>query len=323
MRARLAAFARLSRFKFLAGGFTGGVFGTMLAGFEGGRIDWPTYVVAQSTITALHLMTHYANEYYDRYADGRTPRTPYSGGSGVLRTGCLAPKVALYAALICAAAGAVGALALWFVVRQPIAALAAITIGVLAWSYSAPPVRFCARGLGEVATALIVGMLVPLCAFAAQRGWPDAFAALNTLPGAAAMFAMMLAVEYPDLAADTATGKRNLVVRLGAKGSKPLALAAIVTVYLAVAAVFAAGAPPAYGILESLSLPLSIGFVRTLLRHCEGDPSGDEALAGKGVALLFLVTFYGALAYGTVVPLHAGAAENTETNRHMVAVEGM
>jgi len=323
MRTRLAAFARLTRFKFLAGGIAGGAFGTLLAGFEGGQIDWRTYLVAQSTITALHLMTHYANEYFDRAVDGRVPSTPYSGGSGALGSGQLAPSVALYAALVCAAAGGFGALALWFVVRQPSAAVVALAIGVLAWLYSAPPVRLCARGFGEAATALIVGMLVPLCALAAQRGWPDAFAVLTTLPGTAAMFAMMLAVEYPDLAADTATGKRNLVVRMGVAASKALALAAIVAVYLAIAAGLAAGAPRVYGILEALSLPLGFGYARTLLQRAEGDPSADEVLAGQGVALFFLVTFYGALAYATVVPEHAGARGGTETNRRSAAVQGM
>ncbi|MBD5654058.1 MAG: prenyltransferase, partial [Candidatus Eremiobacteraeota bacterium] len=214
MGLRLAAFARLSRLKFLVGGFAGGALGTLVAAYDGRGIVWTAYAAAQATISAFHLMTHYANEYFDRDADGFGFRTPYSGGSGVLLDGTLPPIVALRAAQICAAAGVAGTAVLGLVVREPASVALALAIGVLAWCYSAPPARLLARGLGEGTTALVVAVLVPLCAYAAQRGVPSVFAIVMTLPGACAMIAMMLAVEYPDIAADIAAGKRNLLVRL-------------------------------------------------------------------------------------------------------------
>ena len=108
MSARLRAFVRLSRLKFLAGGVIGGGFGTAMAGYERGSIVWLDYALAQLTITAFHLMTHYANDYFDRHADARSVPTPYSGGSGVLVEGLLAPAVALRAALVAAAFGVAG-----------------------------------------------------------------------------------------------------------------------------------------------------------------------------------------------------------------------
>ena len=90
-----------------------------------------------------------------------------------------------------------------------------LAIGGLAWAYSAPPLRLLARGLGELDTVAVVALLVPLAGYAAFAHALGAHAWMATIPGACAMFAMMLAVEIPDVAVDKASGKRNLVVRWG------------------------------------------------------------------------------------------------------------
>lgn len=288
---------RLSRLKFLAGGFVGGAFGTAMAVAATGHFAPPAYAWAQATITAFHLMTHYANDYFDRAADARATRTAYSGGSGALVDGSLAPPVALVAALVCAAGGMVGVIALATVARAPLAAAFGVSIALGAWIYSAPPLRLLGRGLGELDTALVVAVLVPLCAYGAQGAALDARAIASTLPGAAAMFAMMLAVEFPDIAADAAGGKRNLVVRFGAGAGSRLGIAATAATYGAVLVALVAGAPAVFAGFEGLTLPVGIGYARALSRRHSANRIGDEALAARGVAFFFVVTFFGMLAY--------------------------
>ena len=296
MPAPLLALIRLARLKFLAGGLAGGALGTAVAAYETGRADWSAYALAQLAISSFHLMTQFANDYFDRECDALATPTPYSGGSGVLVSGALPPRAALLAALACAAAGGIASVALMATGRG-LAAGTAAAIAVLAWSYSAPPLRLLARGFGEADTALVVAVLVPLCAYAAQRHAFDVRAVASTLPAAAAMLAMMLAVEYPDLAADAAGGKRNLVVRLGPEGAKPLAIAASTAVYLGVGLALALGAPPGFALLEALTLPVAIGYARAVRARPGGDPAADEALAARGVAFFFLVAALGALGY--------------------------
>lgn len=293
----LGAFLRLSRPKFLAGGIAGGALGTALAAFESGTLDWRAYALAQLTICSFHLMTQYANEYFDREADALAVRTPFSGGSGALVDGSVAPVVALRAALVCASAGVLGTIALLWWADRPLAAALAVAIGVLAWSYSAPPLRLLARGLGEADTALIVAVLVPLCAFAAGGRTVDARAFASTMPAAAAMFAMMLAVEFPDAAADAAGGKRNLLVRFGPRTAVRLGILAIAAVYAAAAAAVAFGAPPAFGLAIAASLPLGVGNARALRERARPEFAADAALAARGVAFFFVVAAFGALAY--------------------------
>ena len=306
MLAAVLAFVRLSRLKFLAGGLVGGALGTAIAVTIGARFHVAAYALAQLTITAFHLMTHYTNDYFDRAADVRSVRTPYSGGSGALVDGSLAPRVALIAGIVCATIGFAGALSLAVDVRAPIATGLAVAIGVFAWAYSAPPTRLLARGLGEVDTALVVAVLVPLCAFAAQRPPLGSFgvALATTLPAAAAIFAMMLAVEYPDLASDALGGKRNLVVRVGPRRARAFGLAAVIATYVAVGIAIVSGAPPALAIVEATSVPLGIGLARKFAaRTASHDHDDDEDLAGNGVAFFFVVALNALLAY--LAGLHA------------------
>jgi 1,4-dihydroxy-2-naphthoate polyprenyltransferase len=292
---RFLAFLRLSRLKFLAGGIVGGALGGAVAAYETGRFAWPPFLLAQATVVAFHLMTHYANDYYDRAADEHAARTPFSGGSGALVDGSLPAWIGLAAALACAALGIAGCSALALLGLGLAAGLSG-AIGILAWGYSAPPVRLLARGLGEIDGTLVVAILVPLCTYASQTGKLSPLALATTLPGGAAMFAMMLAVEYPDLGVDTASGKRNLIVRLGERGVLPILVGACAAIYAGVLLALLAGAPPALAILELLTLPLAWEFARAVPRR-SNQTRADEAIAGRGVALFFVVSFFALLAF--------------------------
>lgn len=318
MPSALAAFVRLSRLKFLVGGFAGGAFGTALAAYATGRLELRAYAYAQATITAFHLMTHYANDYFDRACDARSRRTPYSGGSGVLVEGSLAPAVALRAALVCAGIGLVGIVALATNAHVAAGALG-LAIALGAWAYSAPPLRLLARGLGEIDTAIVVAMLVPLCAYTAQGAPLDLRAFASTLPGAAAMLAMMLAVEYPDLASDAVGGKRNLVVRLGPRAAAKLGLGFAAAVYAAGGLATLAGAPPRFFLCEVLTLPIALGYARALAAWRATEPSTSELLAARGVRFFFVVTLAATLAYA--LPLVPGiGARETNGFPHAVTV---
>ncbi len=303
----------------------GGALGTAVAAYESGAVDWRAYAVAQLTISAFHLMTQLSNEYYDRAADALAVRTPFSGGSGALVDGSLQPAVALRTAMACALAGAAGTVLLWLVIGAPVAAVLAAAIALLAWSYSAPPMRLLARGLGELDTVLVVGILVPLCAYAAQRDAVDARMLAATLPGAAAMFAMMLAVEFPDLAADTVSGKRNLLVRFGAAAGARLGSAAVIAVYAGAVVALLAGAPAGAALALAATVPLAIAYLRVIRPHGRGENVDLERLAGSGVAFFFVVTAYVALAFGAsaglrspVTAFEGGASAETNFGVSMV-----
>ncbi|GAC1414287.1 MAG: hypothetical protein NVSMB5_02180 [Candidatus Velthaea sp.] len=286
-----AAFLRLSRLKFLVGGILGFGFGAAIAAFEGFPVSLRLYAAGQVLVSAFHLMVHYANDYFDRESDARTVRTPFSGGSGTLVDGSLAPGVAFNAALACAAAGLAATLAFALAGNTAVALLGA-TIGMLAWSYSAPPVRLLARGLGELDTALVVGMLVPLTGYAVFAHRVDARAVGAAIAPACAMFAMMIAVEWPDVAADTATGKNNLIVRWG-RARAVRAAGAAVALAVAGGTFWAITARLPCGLLGlALLLP-----GRSLMLALGKEAAAPAAIAARGVAFFLTSLVFGILAY--------------------------
>jgi 1,4-dihydroxy-2-naphthoate octaprenyltransferase len=293
---KLLAFVRLARLKFLIGGFSGGALGTAIAAYEMRSIDWAAYALAQVAITGAHLMTQFANEYYDRESDALTTRTPYSGGSGVLVAGELAPIVALRAALACLVVSACGIFAL-LATGHVLAASLGIAIIAFAWAYSAPPIRLLARGLGELDTVFVVAILVPLCAFAAQTDALDLRAFASTLPGALAMFVMMLCVQLPDVAADAATGKRNLVVRLGTPRIMRLARFSLVAFFAVIVISRLLGSPVAFVVIELVASVQIYWLTRAFIASDSGAPATMRALAERGVIFFGSVSIVGALGY--------------------------
>jgi 1,4-dihydroxy-2-naphthoate octaprenyltransferase len=255
----LSAFVRLARLPFLFGGFAAFALGAMVARYDHWAFGLGTYLWGQLLVTSFHLMVHFANDYFDQESDALTARTAWSGGSGVLAANELPPRVALIAALACAGMGTI-AIVHALVRGNVTLALIGVGIAVLAWCYSAPPVRLLARGLGELDTIAVVALLVPLAGYATFARAVDTHALVATIPGICAMFAMMISVEIPDAAADTATGKRNLVVRWGAGYAiivaKTFAMFAVLLLFLVMSAAFA---PPALAYAVILA-PAAIAF---------------------------------------------------------------
>ncbi len=229
----ISSFVRLSRLHFLYGGFAGVALGAAAAHSEGVTFSVARYLLAQAIVTAFHLMVHYSNDYFDQESDREAKRTAFSGGSGMLVDGSLSPIVALRAAVICAIAG-LGCCALAAIVGLFTLAGIGVLIAILAWAYSAPPLRLLARGIGEFDAALVVAILVPLAGYSALTGRLSTFALVATIPGAVAMLAMMLCAEIPDVEADRRAGKRNLVVRIGISRARIVAGSASVATLMAI-----------------------------------------------------------------------------------------
>jgi 1,4-dihydroxy-2-naphthoate octaprenyltransferase len=283
---RLIAFVRLGRPQFLVGGFVLYGLGGALAVASGADFDPWRYAWGQLVVTATQLMTHYANDYFDLEAD-RANRTPtrWSGGSRILPDGALAPVVALRASRVLLVIAAGAAVVTARRVGLGALLLSAAMIG-LAWGYSAPPLRLCARGLGELTTALVVTLLVPLFGYDLQAGAlaaPIFFAA--ALP-CALQFAMLLAIELPDAAGDAAVGKRTLVVRLGALPAARLYAATTLAAFGALPLLARAGLAARVTAAPVLLAPIAIWQSVRVVRGAYGDSARWGSVAFWAVALL-------------------------------------
>jgi 1,4-dihydroxy-2-naphthoate octaprenyltransferase len=295
LAARLIAFVKLGRPLFLVGGFVLYALGAALAVAAGGaaergavEIDWRRYLVGQLVVTLMQLATHYSNDYFDLEAD-RANATPtrWSGGSRVLLAGALQPRVALVTALVLSAGALLAAVALASSAREARLVLPlALAMLVLSWAYSAPPARLCARGLGELTTAVVVTLLVPLYGFYLQARAVHPVLLLGVLPPAGLQFAMLLAIEFPDAAGDAAEGKRTLVVGLGPDRAARLYVAVVAACFLSLPALAWAGLPVTVAAAGALPAPIAAWQAARVARGAYRDPARWESLAFVSVALL-------------------------------------
>jgi len=284
----IRTFIRLGRFHFLVGGFVLHSLGVAAALYDGAALDICALAWGQLAVTATQLMTHFANEYFDLEAD-RANHTPtrWSGGSRVLPDGHLAPKTALITARILALVAVVAALVLALVVRPGLVTLALLLLCiVLAWEYSAPPLQLHSRGLGELTTALLVPGLTPLIGYYLQSGRLSSLPILAAFPLCCLQFAMLLAIEFPDEAGDSATGKRTLVVRLGMARAARLWLLGLLAAYASLPLVIWAGLPQPVGIAVLCGLPFALWQAWRIGRGAWANPAQWNSLALWSIVLL-------------------------------------
>jgi len=144
-------------------------------------------------------------------------RSPFSGGKRVLVDGLLSEAQIWQLARVFY--GIAIACGLVIVIYRdwrtlPLAGLA------LAWFYHAGPLKLSYRGYGEIAVALCCGPMIAGGAYLVQTGELTGDLFLTSMALGLMVTNFLWINEFPDFAADTACGKRNLVVQLGISRAK-------------------------------------------------------------------------------------------------------
>ena len=193
-------------------------------------------------------------------------KNPFSGGSGVLTSGIIQPKQALivifslyFFALLCAIylAVEVGIISLWIAILG-----AAVSI-----FYTARPLRFAYRGIGELMMFIGYGLVLTAWAyFVHSTQLNGEILLIGAIPGLL-MWAMILINEIPDYQEDRAANKKNIVYRLGPRNTKNLFIASLVVLYFYILVLLVAGVLPLACALAFLGLPLAVVASRVAHRY--------------------------------------------------------
>jgi len=224
----------LGRFRFLASGALYFGLGALLALRWGAPWDPARLLLGYAVFGCGHLSLNYSNEYYDREADRHGVSGAFSGGTAILRTRPeLAPAVHRIALSLIAASLAL-ALLFQYLYRPAPWFILFITAGnLLGWYYSAPPLSLSYRGLGEVATVVGAGFMMPATGYLVVKGTLDPAFLLFSLPLLPLGYFFILTVELPDMEGDRAGGKRTAVVRMGRGAAlRSIAVAGLVATLL-------------------------------------------------------------------------------------------
>jgi 1,4-dihydroxy-2-naphthoate octaprenyltransferase len=140
-----------------------------------------------------------------------------------------------------------------------------------AFFYTAPPIKFGYRGLGEVAQLLCFGPGIGLGAYYVQTQRVSWEAFWGTLPFGIMLFSMITINEIPDYFEDRKGGKRNLVVRLGRERGVWLFIISLLSAYGVIAAGVILGRIPSLGLISLLTLPVAYKTV-VILRTYYQEP---------------------------------------------------
>jgi 1,4-dihydroxy-2-naphthoate octaprenyltransferase len=197
--------------------------GTAWAATAYDRFDPLLFALALAATALAHAATNVYNDIGDDLigADaGNDERLyPYTGGSRFIQTGLMSraqmSRLAIGLAALALLLGAMLTL-----LRGPGVVLlgaAGLALGLL---YSLPRVQLSARGVGELAVAIGLGVLPVLGAVWLQAGAIDVGAMLVCVPVSAWVAAIIVINEVPDIESDRRAGKRTLVVRWGVGGAR-------------------------------------------------------------------------------------------------------
>ncbi len=216
-----------------------------------GHFDPLPFLLAMVATLCVHAGANVLNDVgddaggTDRCNDDRI--YPYTGGSQFIQSGIMSARSMARLGLSLLAVAAVAGLLLLLLKGPTILwfGLAGVLLAVL---YSLGPIRLSSIGLGEIAVGMAFGVIPIVGAAWLQSGIIDVDAVLFSLPISAWVTAILLINEVPDIAADAATGKKTLPVRLGLPATSLLyaaihVAAAAVVVWLTVAGTLPVAAP--------------------------------------------------------------------------------
>ena len=134
-------------------------------------IHWGLVALTLLALALTHAGANVLNDYYDNLNNTDNLNTdrvfPFTGGSRFIQNRIITPE-ALYhwgIGLLVSACVLGLILSYWGGWRLLMVGLGGLILG---WGYSAPPLRFNSRGLGELAVALGFGVLTPLGAWLVQ-----------------------------------------------------------------------------------------------------------------------------------------------------------
>ena len=285
------AVIRLGRPLFLVGGLVFFGLGAIMAHATGYSLSWPRYFAGQAVVTSVQLMTHYANDYFDFEADvANCSPTRWSGGSRVLPLRQVSRSVALYAAVTCVGCAVASMLVVHALGAGVNVWSLMLAMSLLAWSYSAPPMRLNSRGWGELVAAVVVAALVPFLGFAVQVGSVTTLALLAVLPLLLVQFVMLLVLDVPDRQGDATVGKSTLVVRLGVDSAALLHNVALLGAYALLPVLLEFGLPHTVAFSFACTAPLALFQVFAVARGRLHDSRRWEVLALCAVALVLVGT---------------------------------
>ncbi|HPL62479.1 MAG TPA: prenyltransferase [Syntrophales bacterium] len=267
--------------------------GTLLAAAEG-PVSWFWFAMVALGIVFFHASANLLNDYFDtRYGVDQQDSPTAKYRPQPILSGMLTPRETLAEAVILLiAAAAIGFAAA--ALRSPHVLWIGI-IGLLTTVfYTAGPVKFKYRALGELAVFLMWGPLMIEGAYAVQHNAISMKAFYISVPFGVLVALVLFANNMRDIAYDSRHNVKTVSIMLGTEKSFILFAGLIVLAYAYVLVMIATGMMSPWGLLIFISLPKAVSLLKSFKARV---PDGADALTAQfdtvfGI-LLMLAIFLG------------------------------
>lgn len=201
--------------------------GYLLALNGGADFGLEKFVFGYSILGSAQLSVSFSNDYFDRQADVESIKTAFSGGSKILVEHPELEQPALKIAVFLLGFSIVGSAVFTVVFHFPFwFFIFGLCGGLIGWFYTAPPLKFAYRGLGETVTMLVIGFFIPGMGYFVASGSLDFLFYVFVFPLVCYGLFFILTVELPDVECDTIAQKRNIPVKWGMKAGKRISVLA-------------------------------------------------------------------------------------------------
>lgn len=263
--------------------------GSALA-FLDGAFAWPIYLLTLLAMVATHGATNLINDYYDVRSgvDDPDASTAQYRPHPLLEGKLEQRHVRTAAWLLYGLAGIIG---IYLAAARGWMILPIGLIGLLASVlYTAPPVKYKHRALGEIGVLIMWGPLMVEGAYYVQHGVLSVQAFWVSLPFGVLVALVLLINNVRDIDNDRGKGVTTLPVLIGRKKGLALYLILIVVAFLCVVGMAWWGPLQAWSFLVLISLPLAVQLFRKMIRNIPSDADAQTAKLDTVFGVLLVVS---------------------------------
>ncbi|MCL4385043.1 MAG: prenyltransferase [Cyanobacteria bacterium] len=209
---------KIARFQFAIPCFLIYSAGSLFAVLSGASFILVKFLLGYSMLFSAQIAIQYSNDYFDYEADKYGSRTMFSGGSGILYENPELRNTAKVTAVILICISILLALIFTIIFKfSPVLIVLIIVTNFVVWFYTAPPIKFAYRRLGELCIIFSAGFILPLTGFFTLKGYLSRELFIFVIPFLIYGFTFGLSVELPDFEADLLAEKRNIISVFGRK----------------------------------------------------------------------------------------------------------
>jgi len=261
--------------------------------WKAGSINLVYLALTMAGAMSAHASVNILNDYSDYKSglDNMTPKTPFSGGSGILPKKLMSPRAALYYGLATLIVTVL--IGLYLVYARGwqllLVGIPGILLIVLYTDYitRSPLLCLLAPGLG-------FGPCMVLGTYYVLQGYYDLTALAVSFIPLFFVSNLLLLNQFPDIEADRAVGRRHLLTLVAPKKNTYIYAVLIAGAFLVLIVSVYLKLLPVLTLIGLVSLPLAVATISGVIKNCENIPSLIPYL-GKNVIVILSTLFLVAL----------------------------